>query len=99
MAYHVLRYMLNRVIDAEKAKNKKDNGVSPWVKWALAIAAIASGVWWLYAAAAVAFTMGDKFGNVSTSEMEELVNKLTSQGYIKDSGDGIKIVQQYKKLS
>lgn len=99
LAYHILRYMLNRSIDAEKANEKEDKGLSPWVKWGLAIAAVVSGFGWLYAAAAVAFAMGDKIGNVSTTEMEGLVNKLTSQGYIKDSGDGIKIVHQYQKLS
>lgn len=100
LAYHILRYMLDRSVDAEKAKNKDNKGgLSPWVKWGLAIAAVVAGVGWLYAAAAVAFAMGDKMGNVSTTEMEDLVNKLTSQGYIKDSGDGIKIVHRYQKLS
>ena len=99
LAYHILRYMLYRSIDAEKAKKKNEKGVSPWVKWGLAIAAVVSGVGWLYAAAAVAFAMGDKMGSVTTTEMENLVNKLSSQGLIKDSGDGIKVVHQYQNLS
>lgn len=102
LAYHILRYMLNRAIDAEKANPKKKEekkNLNPWIKWGLVIAALASGLGWLYAVAAASFVFDDKMGDVSFKEMEDLVNKLSSQGYIKDSGDGIKIVQHYQKLS
>jgi hypothetical protein len=52
----------------------------------------------LYAAAALAFLWGSKLGDISTSELETLVNKLSTEGYIKESGDGIKIVQAYTRL-
>ncbi len=102
LAYHILRYMLNRAIDAEKASLKKKEekkGLRPWVKWGLVIAALASGWGWLYAVAAASFVYDDKMGDVSFKEMEDLVNKLSFQGYIKDSVDGIKIVKPYQKLS
>lgn len=99
LAYYILRYMLNRSIDAEKASNKDNKRLPSWIKWGLAVAAVFSGLGWLYAATAAAFVFGDKMGNVSIKEMEELVRKLSYKGYIKDSGEGIKIVHRYKKLS
>ena len=98
LAYHILRYMLNRSIDAERAKSKGKQKLSPWVKWGLAIAAIAAGQPWLFAAAVAAFLYDEKMGNVSVNELENLVQKLTDHSYIKDSGDGIKIIQKYKKI-
>lgn len=99
LAYHILRYMLYRSIDAIEVRNsqRRHNGRG-WWKWALAIAAIVTGTFWLYAAAAAAFLWGSKLGDISTSELEALVNRLSAGGFIKDSRDGIKIVRPYQRI-
>lgn len=99
LAYHILQYTLHRTTDAIEAENaqRHKGGKRLW-KWVLAGLAIATGTFWLYAAAALAFLWGSKLGDISTSELETLVNKLSTEGYIKESGDGIKIVQAYTRL-
>lgn len=100
LAYHILRYTLHRTTDAIEVQNeqRRKNGKGIW-KWVLIAAAIATGTFWLYAAAAAAFLLGDKLGDISTEELDALVNKLSTEGYIKDSGDGIKIVQKYQRIT
>lgn len=96
LAYHILRYVLYRYIDATKLQKQRSN--TSWWKWILAIAALATGFGWLYAATAVAFLTEEKTGNVSVEDAENLLKKLVSGGYIKDAGDGIKILKSYHRI-
>ena len=100
LAYHILRYMLNRAIDAEylKKQENKKKSFGIW-KWALAVAAIASGVGVLYGIAAAAFLFDNKLGDTSVDELEKLIQKIKSKGLIKDSGDGIRIIKRYERIS
>lgn len=99
LAYHILRYALNRTTDAIEAENaQRHKGGRSWWKWLLAGIAIALGGFWLYLLAALALLWGSKLGDISTMELDELLDKLSSEGYIKDSGDGIKIIQPYTRL-
>lgn len=99
LAYHILQYTLYRTTDAIEAENaQRHKGGKRWRKWILAGLAIATGAIWLYAVAALAFLWGSKLGDISTSELEALVNTLSAEGYIKDTGDGIKKVQVYQRI-
>jgi hypothetical protein len=92
--------MLNRAIDAEHLKKQKNKKKSFGIwKWALAVAAIASGVGVLYGIAAAAFLFDNKLGDTSVDELEKLIQKIKAKGLIKDSGDGIRIIKRYERIS
>lgn len=99
LAYHILRYTLDRTTDAIKVENaQRRDSSKQWRKWVLGALAVLTGAIWLYIVAAVAFIWRSKLGDISTTELEALVNKLSTEGYIKDSGDGIKVLKTYQRL-
>ncbi len=42
---------------------------------------------------------GTKLGDISTDEFKTLIAQLSDQGLIKYSGDGIKVLQRYKRIN
>ena len=96
LAYHILRYALQRKIDAEELQNRKRHSGISWLK-RLAFAALAFGCG-LGVIGALILLWGTKLGDISTDELQSVVNKLSDNNYIKDSGDGIKLIQSYQGI-
>lgn len=101
LAYHILRYTLERAQDAIEADNiRRRRSIKGWIGRGLLIAAaILTGTISLYIIAALAFMYGTKLGDISTDEFKTLIAQLSDQGLIKYSGDGIKVLQRYKRIN
>lgn len=100
LAYHILRYTLERTEDATVADNmRRRRSVKGWIGRGLLIAlAISLGTIPMYIAAALVFLYGTKLGDISTAELKTLITQLSDQGLIKNAGDGIKILQKSKRI-
>lgn len=101
LAYHILRYTLERAQDAIEADNiRRRRSIKGWIGRGLFIAmAIITGTIPLYIAAALVFMYGTKLGDISTDELKALITQLSEGGFIKNAGDGIKVLQKHKRIN
>ena len=87
LAYHILEFMLAKVVDASIRKEESQNGVvrelKKWVNKALNSGTL--GLWQ---------NLKDLFGGISLEKMQETLSELGDRNLIKHSGEGITIIKK-----
>ena len=90
LAYHILRYTLERTqdaIDAENIRRRRFNVGRGLVNLLLRLLV------------SIYIDYLPKLGEISTAELNALIMQLSDGGFIKNTGDGIKVLQKYKRTN
>lgn len=87
LAYHILEYMLAKVVDARIKEEEKQNRIIKGVKKLMNIVLNAGsfGLW---------EKLKDLFGSISIDQMLETLRQLEDKHLIKHSGEGITIIKK-----
>lgn len=87
LAYHILKFMLDKVVDARIREEEKQNsffkGLKKFANFVLNVGTF--GLW---------EKIKDLFGSISIEKMQETLQKLEEKKMVKYSGEGISVIKR-----